>query len=94
MNNINATQKRQLCGQAHELKPVVTVGNKGVTDNVLQEIDRALHDHELIKVRVNAADKAERKDMTQKICEHTQATLIHTIGHIIVIYRERVDKQS
>lgn len=90
MANVTATaQKKQLRSQAHALKPIVIVGDKGITDNVLQEIDRALFDHELIKVRINAADKAEKKQLTQTICKHTQAALIQTIGHIIVIYRKR-----
>jgi len=90
MANVTATaQKKQLRSKAHALKPIVIVGDKGITDNVLQEIDRALFDHELIKVRINAADKAEKKQLTQTICEHTQAALIQTIGHIIVIYRKR-----
>jgi len=90
MANVTATaQKKQLRSKAHALKPIVIVGDKGITYNVLQEIDRALFDHELIKVRINAADKAEKKQLTQTICEHTQAALIQTIGHIIVIYRKR-----
>ncbi len=92
MTYITTTQKRQLRGSAHSLKPVVILGDKGLTDNVLEEINRALDDHELIKIRINAADKAQRQQITQDICEKTQAQLIHTIGHIIAIYRENTDE--
>ncbi len=94
MTYITATQKRQLRGSAHALKPVVIVGDKGITDNVLQEINRALDDHELIKIRINAADKAQRQQIIQDICKRTEALLIQTIGHIIAIYRENIDEVS
>lgn len=87
--NINAKQKRQLRSKAHQLKPVVIIGDKGLSDAVLQEIDRALYDHELLKARINATDKEQRQQITKTICNHTQATLIQTIGHIIAIYRKK-----
>lgn len=87
------TFKRMLKSQAHHLKPVVIIGNKGLTEAVQLEIERALFDHELIKVRVNAEDKAARKDIIEKICQARNASLIQTIGHIAVLYRENEEKK-
>jgi RNA-binding protein len=84
---LNSAQKRALRGKAHALKPVVILGNHGLTKPVELEIDRALNDHELIKVRVNAETREARLALTQTICDHCQAELIQTIGHVIIIYR-------
>ncbi len=84
---VNDKQKRYLRGLAHPLKPVVMIGNAGLTDNVVSEIDRALEHHELIKVRVSGQEKAERQAMLADIAQRTSANLIHTIGHIGAFYR-------
>ena len=85
------TDKRKLKQKAHSLKPVVMTGSNGLTQNVLNEIERALFDHELIKIKINELDREERQLITQKICEYTQAELIQSIGKTITIYRERVE---
>ncbi|MGM0633575.1 MAG: YhbY family RNA-binding protein [Pseudomonadota bacterium] len=72
---------------AHSLHPLVTVAEKGLSDNVRQEIGRALHDHELIKVRVLVGDRAERQRLINAICEQENATLVQRIGHVAVLYR-------
>ena len=84
--------KQQLRAQAHKLKPVVLLGNKGLTTAVDQEIDRALHDHELIKLRINAESRPARQLIIKTICEKQRATLIQSIGHTITIYRKRMEK--
>lgn len=72
---------------AHALHPLVTIADKGLTDNVMQEIGRALRDHELIKIRVLAGDRIERKTLIDSVCEQQQATLVQRIGHVAVLYR-------
>lgn len=72
---------------AHTLHPLVTVAEKGLSETVQQEIARALHDHELIKVRVLAGDRAERQRLVNAICEQENATLVQRIGHVAVLYR-------
>lgn len=72
---------------SHTLHPLVTVAEKGLTGTVQQEIARALHDHELIKVRVLVGDRAERKRIVDAICEQEKATLVQRIGHVAVLYR-------
>ncbi|MES9843725.1 MAG: ribosome assembly RNA-binding protein YhbY [Candidatus Sedimenticola sp. PURPLELP] len=79
-------QKRHLKGLAHSLKPVVMVGQHGLTDGVFNELEIALDVHELIKVRVNAGDREERKEMLVALCEKSGAELVQSIGHIAVLY--------
>jgi RNA-binding protein len=83
--------KSELKGKAHHLKPVVIIGAEGLTAGVHNEIDRALNDHELIKIRVNAEDREERKLLSQEILTFHKAELIGSVGHIIIIYRQKKD---
>lgn len=71
----------------HKLKPVVTVAEKGLTESVHAEIDRALNDHELIKVKVNIDSPAARKQLADIICTQHKAELVQAIGKIILILR-------
>lgn len=80
--------KKFLRAKAHSLKPVVITGQHGVTPAVLGEIDLALEHHELIKVRVNAGERLERRAMIERIRAETSAELIQAIGHIITLYRK------
>jgi RNA-binding protein len=84
---LHPEQKKALRARSHHLKPVIIIGNAGATPGVLKEISLALDHHELIKVRVNAADREQRAQMTQMICSELEASLIQAIGHIITIYR-------
>ena len=84
--------KKQLRAKAHALKPVIITGQAGISPSVLFEINAALDHHELIKVRVNAEDRDQRKEMSALICTETGAELIQAIGHIITLYRENPDK--
>ena len=70
---VNDKQRRYLKGLAHPLKPVVMIGNAGLTENVLAEIENALAYHELIKVRVSGQEKADRKQMLDEIAKKTGA---------------------
>jgi len=74
--------------QCHHLKPVVTIGGAGLTENVMSEIDLSLSHHELIKVKINTGDRDERKAMIDKITGMTQACLVQTIGHTASFYRK------
>jgi RNA-binding protein len=84
---VNDKQKRYLRGLAHPLKPVVMLGNKGLTDTVQAEIDNALSRHELIKVKVSGAEKAERLVILNTIADNNNADLVMTAGHIAAFYR-------
>jgi len=84
---LSSQQVRKLRGFAHALKVVVIVGGNGLTENVMLEIDNALEQHELLKVRVNAGDRDERDEMIQTILDKTGSVLIQRIGHVAVLYR-------
>jgi putative YhbY family RNA-binding protein len=86
------SRRSELRSQAHSLTPVVIIGDKGLTDEVLAEIDRSLNAHELIKVRANTNDRDARELWMEKICERLQAQAIQQIGKILVVYRQNFDK--
>ena len=88
--NMTLTPKlrQQLKAKAHALKPVILIGNNGLTDAVQNEINRALHDHELIKIRIMTQDRELRRQLYEKICQSSQAELIQSIGNIGVIYKK------
>ena len=88
---MNSVDKKKFRAAAHTLKPVVMIGQSGLTAAVLAEIELALNSHELIKVKIRA-ERDERKLISEKICIDTGAELIQTIGQIAVIYRLNPDK--
>lgn len=71
----------------HHIKPIVTVGNAGLTENVMSEIELALSHHELVKIKINGSSE-ERKMMINKIVTATGAVLVQTIGHTASFYRK------
>jgi RNA-binding protein len=89
---VKSELKKFLKARAHALKPVVITGQHGITPNLLNEINLALDHHELIKVRVNAADREERAALVEEIVRATETELIQAIGHVITIYRKNPDK--
>ena len=88
---MNSADKKKLRAEAHTLKPIVMIGQSGLTAAVLAEIELALDSHELIKVKIRA-ERDERKLISEKICTDTGAELIQSIGQIAVIYRLNPDK--
>lgn len=78
---------KKLRAIAHKLKPVVTIAQKGLSETVCKELDRALEQHELIKVKILAADRDARKDVADEICHVSRASCVQTIGNIAVLYR-------
>ncbi|MBF0423200.1 MAG: ribosome assembly RNA-binding protein YhbY [Magnetococcales bacterium] len=88
--NPSASQRKYLRGLAHPLKPMVMVGHEGVTDPVLAEVERALEDHELIKIRFNDF-KEEKKQLCDAIIARSGAVMAGMIGHVAILYRPRRD---
>lgn len=80
-------QKQYLKGLAHPLKPVVQLGNNGLTEGVVAEISNALSHHELIKVKVPSDDRDEKALIMDAIVGETKATKVHSIGHVLVLYK-------
>lgn len=85
--SLNNKQIRVLRTRSHSLKPVVLIGGAGLTDNVINEINQALDYHELIKIKVNADDRENKKTMIDQISTQTDSELIQTIGHMGIFYR-------
>ena len=90
---LTSQKRQQLKAQAHSLSPVVLLGDKGLTTNVLSEIDQALTVHELIKVKIAGAEKEDRQRTTQEICQKTKCELVQLIGNISVLYRKKPKKK-
>ncbi|MFT5740181.1 MAG: RNA-binding protein [Planctomycetota bacterium] len=86
---LNKSQIKNLRAEAHrsKLKPVVTVGQNGLSENVHTEIENAVNHHELLKLRIPALEKADKAELTRLICQKHQAELIQAIGSVIIIYR-------
>jgi RNA-binding protein len=80
---------KDLGAKVHKLKPVVLIGNKGLTDAVQTEINHALEHHELIKIRISGGYKEYRDHIIQEVCTQQKALLLKKIGHIFAIYRKK-----
>ena len=93
MNPLSAKRRSELRAQAHTLSPLVIIGDKGLTDLVVAEIDRSLKAHELIKVRAAAGERAQRDIWLETICERLGAHAVQQIGKVFVIYRERPEEE-
>ena len=83
---INNHQKKLLRNIGHTLKPVVTVAGNGLTERVLQEIRRALSDHELIKIKLAIIDRQQRSELINDICHLTRAEAVQSIGKTTLLY--------
>ncbi len=84
---ITEQQRRKLKKLVHHLKPVVLLGQKGLSESVINEIDIALETHELIKIKLSGEDREERKGIIDEICAKTGADFVHSIGHVAAFYR-------
>ncbi|PCJ35419.1 MAG: ribosome assembly RNA-binding protein YhbY [Moraxellaceae bacterium] len=80
-------QKKRFRQIGHHLKPVVMVAEKGLTKNVLNELERALEDHELIKIKLAILDREAKRTTIDTICKHAGAEIVQTIGKTALIYR-------
>ena len=93
MTPLSPKRRSELRAEAHKLRPTVLIGDKGLTDEVLAEIDRSLKAHELIKVRAAAAAREQRDIWLETICERLQAHPVQQIGKVFVIYRENPEEE-
>lgn len=84
---LSEKQKKHLRRLGHPLHAIVNLGQSGLTDAVVQELDRALADHELVKVRARAAERAMRDDMLDQLAVRTGSTLVQRIGNVALLYR-------
>jgi len=85
---LNPAERKALKARAHKLEPVVMIGGKGLTDEVIAEIDRALAAHELVKVRAAGLERQAREQALSAICQKTAAEAVQQVGKIFVIFRK------
>ncbi|MET3715337.1 RNA-binding protein [Pseudomonas sp. PvP001] len=88
-------QKKQYKSIGHHLKPVLMVADNGLTEGVLAEFERALSDHELIKIKLNILDREQRLQAVAELCKVGRADLVQVIGKMALVYRKnpQVNKQ-
>ncbi len=91
---LTAAQTRFLRGQAHDLKALLQIGNKGVTPAFLAELDAVLEQHELVKVKVAGEDREARDAMIGELAEKADAALAQRIGHTAVLYRPSKERRQ
>lgn len=95
MKKLEGFQRKYLRGIAHDLKPLVIIGHRGLTAEVQQSIDQTLNDHELIKVKFNDFKEKEHK---KEICDHVEKTtdsvMVGLIGHTAIFYRHQKDPEK
>jgi RNA-binding protein len=86
---LSEKQKKYLRRLAHPMSPIVMLGNAGLTDGVVSELDRALTDHELVKVTARVGARDARDEALQMLAARTSAELVQRVGHVGVFYRRR-----
>jgi RNA-binding protein len=89
---LSERQRKYLRGLGHALKPVVLLGQGGLSSSVVAEAKRALHDHELIKVRFRGAERDARDAGFAALATETGSALVHRIGHTALFYLRRTDR--
>lgn len=85
--DLTARQRSYLRALAHARKPVVILGQRGLTPAVTSEIEQALDHHELVKIKLSAPDREARRGMTEEICRATGCAWVQNIGRVAVVYR-------
>ena len=92
---LNGKQKKYLKGLAHKRKPVVLIGQHGLSDAVIKSTDEALNDHELIKIKFNEfKEKGQKEEISSEIEERTGAAQVGMIGHVVIFYRPHPDPEK
>ena len=88
------SQKKYLRGIGHALKPLIMVGNAGLSGSVRAEFESTLAHHELIKVSVRVGDRKSRDSIIKELCSSSGATLIQRVGNMALLYRENPDEKK
>ncbi len=91
---LTRTFLKNLTTKAHQMSPIILIGNKGLTPQVHKEVEIALLAHELIKIRVNAASPELRKEMISELVKKHKSTKVQGIGHVLVLYRANPEKKQ
>lgn len=89
---LSDTQRRYLRSQCHHLKPLILLGNKGVTSGVQAELDATLEHHELVKIRLSGGDRDERQQQLDALLSASGAELVQQIGHVASLFRRNQEQ--
>jgi len=92
--NLTEPQKKYLRGLGHPLKPLIIVGEAGLSESLLAEFETTLLHHELIKMSVRVGDRATRNAIIEKLCTVSSAALIQRVGNMALLYRENPEKKK
>ncbi len=92
--SLKESQKKYLRGLGHQLKPMITVSENGLTDTLLAEFESTIAHHELIKLRVRAGDRAMRDATIRELCDKGSTELIQRIGNVALLYRENPENKK
>lgn len=84
---LSNTLKKRFRAIGHNLMPVVIIAQKGISENIHDEIERALEDHELIKLKLVAANRSDKRALTLSLCSEFKAQCVQSIGHVVLLYR-------
>jgi len=91
--HLNEQQKKFLRGLGHQRKPLIMVGDAGLTESLMAEFESTLSHHELIKVRVRVGDRDARDAIITQLCERSGAVLVQRIGNVALLYRPNLKKK-
>jgi RNA-binding protein len=92
---LSSTQRKFLRGKAHGLKAVVQVGHKGFSGALAKNVDSALNDHELLKVKfIDFKEKEQKQEITAAIAAHTRSSLVGLVGHTAIFFRQHSDPEK
>lgn len=93
MKNINSKQRSVLRSMAHHLNPVIIIGKNGITDSVIDAIDKVIEKNELIKIKFQEYKK-EKKNISDQLVEKLDCHLIGIIGHNVIFFRRNIDNEK
>ena len=90
--SLSKQQLKHLVSLTHNLKPVIMIGQNGITDNLLNELNIALNHHELVKIKIAGEDRDSRNEMIRQLCESTEAVKVQAIGKTLTLFRRNKEK--
>lgn len=91
--NLSESQKKYLRGRGHDLKPLIMIGDAGLSESLLAEYESTIAHHELIKVKVRAGDRESRDTIIETLCSSHDAELVQRIGNVALLYRANPEKK-
>ena len=89
---LTKAQLKHLITLTHALKPVIMVGQHGVTENLLTELEIALDHHELVKIKISGEDRDSRSAMVDQLCKSSAAEKVQVIGKTVTLFRRNIKK--